>query len=440
MSPAGETFFLSALRCPTYMRGHGWSVRFLVFAAVAVGLSALAGCTSSPPDAQSCRPWAELERPAPTSAPPANARKVRAPGPGAVYAGFYSIGDVEQGLAAFVDKSGERTPPVVFTFHDWGGEAEAGGFDVDGRTLRTLDTPLEGETITPAELAKTLANDGAVLALAWDCLGYYALEPGYFLGLDTRTITQAAILDGTYDAYIEHVAAQVKALDVPVMLSPFGEFGLASDFGYGASGAETAESTTSVCDAYGDPAWPDGPERTRDIYRHIVDVFRAVGADNVTWFLYTSTGYMNEAVGDFTWGHPGYVYPGDEYVDWIGQSLYFSDDEAMHNDDVGDLAYALDAGLSAWREVTERPFYAPEFGIAGDGTASLASSIEAALAALPASGVSAFTYADAPLFEAFFGLPRLGTHDDELDAWAEGLADDAYPAQVTVTAPADDDA
>jgi hypothetical protein len=38
-------------------------------------------------------------------------------------------------------------------------------------------------------------------------------------------------------------------------------------------------------DGYGDPAVPDGPERFRDAYRHIVDVCRQEGADNITWFF-----------------------------------------------------------------------------------------------------------------------------------------------------------
>lgn len=403
----------------------------LIACCALIGLGA--GCEDVEPDASSCRPWTELLRPAPTSTPSPTARKVLAPAPGQVYAGFYSIGDVQAGLGSFTDKSAGRTPPIVFTFHDWTGDAQTGGFEVGDLTLRTLDTPLEDESLTPAELATQLAEDNAVLALAWDCLGYYALEPGYFLGQDTRVVRQEDILAGTYDSYLRHVAEQVKALGVPIMLSPFGEFGLASAFSYGEAGYEAAETTASVCDAYGDPAWPDGPERAHDILRHVIDVFRDAEVENVTWFLYASTNYMNPAASDYTWDHPGYVYPGDDYIDWIGHSLYFSDDEALHNQDLGTFSYAFDAGFEAWREVTDKPFYAPEFGIAGDGQSSLAPQITDVLARLPETGVSAFTYADAPLFEVLFSLPRLGSNEGEIDAWQSGVAEDAYPEAPTLS-------
>ena len=34
---------------------------------------------------------------------------------------------------------------------------------------------------------------------------------------------------------------------------------------------------------YGDPYFPDGPERFRDAYRHIIDLFRKEDVKNITW-------------------------------------------------------------------------------------------------------------------------------------------------------------
>ena len=69
---------------------------------------------------------------------------------------------------------------------------------------------------------------------------------------------------------------------------------------------------------YGDPNFPDGPERFRDAYRHIIDLSRQVGATNITWFFHIdAAGQPQEAWNDFE-----NYYPGDNYIDWIGVSNY----------------------------------------------------------------------------------------------------------------------
>ena len=48
--------------------------------------------------------------------------------------------------------------------------------------------------------------------------------------------------------------------------------------GYWNGGGETA--------GYGDPDYPDGPERYRDAYRHLVELFREERIENVTRFFH----------------------------------------------------------------------------------------------------------------------------------------------------------
>jgi len=71
-------------------------------------------------------------------------------------------------------------------------------------------------------------------------------------------------------------------------------------------------------DGYGDLSLPDGPERFRDAYRHIIQICRDEGATNITWvFHMDNANHPNEP-----WNRPEYYYPGDEWVDWIGVSIY----------------------------------------------------------------------------------------------------------------------
>lgn len=69
---------------------------------------------------------------------------------------------------------------------------------------------------------------------------------------------------------------------------------------------------------YGDPALPDGPERFQDAYRHIIQICRDAGATNITWVFHVDA----EDSPDAAWNKIEYYYPGDEWIDWIGISVY----------------------------------------------------------------------------------------------------------------------
>ena len=80
---------------------------------------------------------------------------------------------------------------------------------------------------------------------------------------------------------------------------------------------------------YGDPAVPDGPERVRDAWKHVHDLFDNIGVTNVTWFAHTGSFYRNPTIPGFIttyrllpWNQLKYYYPGDNYMDWIGTSCY----------------------------------------------------------------------------------------------------------------------
>jgi len=69
---------------------------------------------------------------------------------------------------------------------------------------------------------------------------------------------------------------------------------------------------------FGDPTQADGPERYVAAYRHIIDLFRSRGVTNVAWlFQPNHESYPNES-----WNSIEAYYPGDDYIDWVGASLY----------------------------------------------------------------------------------------------------------------------
>lgn len=62
----------------------------------------------------------------------------------------------------------------------------------------------------------------------------------------------------------------------------------------------------------------EGPERFRDAYRHIIDLMDEREADNLLWVYHVNWNSVPHA----EWNTLSSYYPGDEYIDWVGISVY----------------------------------------------------------------------------------------------------------------------
>jgi endo-alpha-1,4-polygalactosaminidase (GH114 family) len=111
-------------------------------------------------------------------------------------------------------------------------------------------------------------------------------------------------------------------------------------------------------DGYGDPTEFDGPERFRDAYRHIIQLARDEGASNITWVFHVDS----DDVPDEEWNRLEHYYPGDEWIDWLGVSVYGAgtplDTDCASLRDGMDAVYPRLAALSA-----NKPLVLLEFGV-----------------------------------------------------------------------------
>jgi mannan endo-1,4-beta-mannosidase len=135
----------------------------------------------------------------------------------------------------------------------------------------------------PVTFARTAAQNGVVPLVQ----------------MDPNNISLAAISQGNYDPYLSSYAEAVRAYGHPVILS----------FGHEMNGDWSTWGYRHTSSAVFVAAW-----------RHIVDVFRALGANNVTW-LWTVNIINDTAKG--TIPRPNPWWPGSSYVNWVGIDGYY---------------------------------------------------------------------------------------------------------------------
>lgn len=134
------------------------------------------------------------------------------------------------------------------------------------------------------------------------------------------------IIAGQWDDYIDRWADAARDFRYPILVSFANEMNGTwfpwSGFFYG--GGTRVPGTPSPYIQPGKkfpeglPGPFQGPETFKKAYRHVVDRVRARGADNIQWVFHT----VNYSIPQDTWNLIGQYYPGPDYVDWLGYSVY----------------------------------------------------------------------------------------------------------------------
>jgi mannan endo-1,4-beta-mannosidase len=116
-------------------------------------------------------------------------------------------------------------------------------------------------------------------------------------------VSIAAIASGRYDTYLSAYATAVRAYRQPVILS----------FGHEMNGYWYSWGYTHTSPAIFVAAW-----------RHIVTLFRTLGAQNVTWLWTINTIHTKTRVPS-----PEPWWPGNSYVNWVGVDGYYTSRSAV---------------------------------------------------------------------------------------------------------------
>jgi beta-mannanase len=134
------------------------------------------------------------------------------------------------------------------------------------------------------------------------------------------------IIAGKWDAYIDKWGDAAREFGKPMIVA----FGLEmngdwfpwSGWYYGAD-----EWVGDKSDEW------EGPEHFKKAYRHVVDRVRARGASNIKWMFHTN----NYSYPIDTWNFAPAYYPGSDYVDWLGMSVYGQQFKEEPNPDIPSL-------------------------------------------------------------------------------------------------------
>lgn len=120
------------------------------------------------------------------------------------------------------------------------------------------------------------------------------------------------ILAGKCDAYIDQWADQARTFGKPMLVA----WGLEMNgdwfpwSGYFHGGGRKI--------GHGEPPHFEGPELYKKAFRYVVDRVRARGASNIYWGFHTN----NFSYPTLPWNAMRQYYPGHDYVDWLGMSVY----------------------------------------------------------------------------------------------------------------------
>jgi mannan endo-1,4-beta-mannosidase len=147
--------------------------------------------------------------------------------------------------------------------------------------------------------------------------------------MDPTDISLAAIASGQYDGYLKTYADAVRAYDHPVIFS----FGHEMNGGWYSWGYRHTPAAVFVA------AW-----------RHIVNLFRAFGAKNVTWLWTVNVLHPHHRIrvpSPVSW------WPGSSYVTWVGIDGYYFNSSFT-------FASLFGPTIAAVRELTKAPILIAE--------------------------------------------------------------------------------
>jgi len=165
--------------------------------------------------------------------------------------------------------------------------------------------------------------------------------------VDAPAYSLPKIIRGDFDAYLHQYAKDIVATGLP----------LAIRLDHEMNGIWYPWSET---DGQGNSINGNSPGDYVAMWRHVHDVFQQEGANNLVMWLWAPNIVNNLPATHKAAGYLESLYPGDEYVDWVGLSGYLRPPYKSDNDFSFD--YTFKASLDKLRSITSKPILLAEVG------------------------------------------------------------------------------
>jgi mannan endo-1,4-beta-mannosidase len=259
------------------------------------------------------------------------------------------------------------------------------------------DEPFRGDAVTRAWSRDTLPM------LTWESRPIGAPnsqveEPDY---------TLPRILDGAFDEYLHQYARDIVATGLPLAIR--------FDHEMNGNWYPWAEDNGK-----GLPINGNNPGDYVKVWQHVHDIFEAEGANQLVIWVWAPNIVNNLPATHKTPEYLASLYPGDDYVDWVGLSGYLRPPYKPENDFTFDYTYG--ASLSQLRDLTGKPIILAELGASEiDGhKVDWITSLFEALAKPENDDIIGFSWFNLAVTTYVEG--ELATNDWRIDSRAESLA------------------
>ena len=187
---------------------------------------------------------------------------------------------------------------------------------------------------------------------------------------------------------------------------------------------------------YGGEEWVDdkpdqweGPERFKAAYRHVVDRVRARGARNIKWMFHTN----NYSYPLDTWNFAPAYYPGSDYVDWLGLSVYgqqFKDEPWADIPSLLDWPYKEISGLDPNKPIMIAEWATGEFPHSGNKEDWIKQGLELFRTRYPRIKAAVYWHERWQNQDGSYSNLRVNSSVESLQAYREGVANPDWLGQL----------
>jgi beta-mannanase len=222
------------------------------------------------------------------------------------------------------------------------------------------------------------------------------------------------IIAGKWDAYIDKWADAARAFGHPMIVAfgveMNGEWFPWSGTYYGRDQRADEKGTKWV-----------GPERFKQAYRYVVDRVRARGVSNIKWMFHTN----NYSYPLETWNFAPAYYPGADYVDWLGLSVYgqqFRDEPWANVRSLIDWPYQEMSGLDPNKPIMIAEWGTGEFPKSGNKSEWIKEGLELFRTRYPRIKAAIYWHERWQNLDQSYSNLRVNSSVESLQAYREGVA------------------